>query len=96
MRIRCIIRRAAGSSQTLDGITYHWNDANDHVCEVENVAHAQRLLDVPESWREEPGAVTVITPAAEGEAADEVVAETAKPRRGRPRKAAPAAEGEAA
>lgn len=96
MRIRCIIRRAAGSSQTLDGITYHWNDANGHVCDVENAEHAQRLLDVPESWREEPGAVTAATPAAEGEADDEVVAETVKPRRGRPPKATPAAEGEAA
>lgn len=50
MKIRCIIRRKAGSSQTIDGVTYRWNDQNDHVCEVVHEAHAERLLAHPESW----------------------------------------------
>lgn len=51
MKIESTIRRKAGSSQTIDGVTYHWNEANGHVCEVENPEHAQMLLAHPEGWR---------------------------------------------
>jgi hypothetical protein len=51
MKIESIIRRKAGSSQTIDGITYRWNQANGHVCEVENPEHAKILLSHPEGWR---------------------------------------------
>lgn len=44
MKIRILIRRKAGSSFVIDGETYLWNDANDHVCEVKNAEHAKRLL----------------------------------------------------
>jgi hypothetical protein len=76
MKIRCIIRRKAGSSQTIDGVTYRWNDQNDHVCEVANDAHAEKLLAHPESWVAE-GAV---------ETGEEGAQTSEKPTRGRRRK----------
>lgn len=51
MKIESVIRRKAGSSQTIGGITYHWNDKNGHVCEVEDPEHAKILLSHPEGWR---------------------------------------------
>jgi len=51
MKIESIIRRKAGSSQTIGGITYHWNDQNGHVCEVDDPEHADILLSHPEGWR---------------------------------------------
>lgn len=51
MKIESVIRRKTGSSQTIGGITYHWNQANGHVCEVDNPEHAKILLSHPEGWR---------------------------------------------
>lgn len=51
MKIKSVIRRKAGSSQTIGGITYHWNEQNGHVCEVEDPEHAEILLSHPEGWR---------------------------------------------
>ena len=79
MRIKSIIRRKAGSSQTIDGVTYRWNDANGHVCDVENEAHAALLLAIPSGWV-----------AAEDvqDDADQAVEDAPQeaPKRGRPRK----------
>ena len=44
MNIKLLIRRAAGSTVELGGVTYVFNDANDHACEVENEDHALHLL----------------------------------------------------
>lgn len=51
MKIESVIRRKAGSSQTIGGITYHWNEQNGHVCEVDDPGHAEILLSHPEGWR---------------------------------------------
>lgn len=53
MKIRNTIRRKAGSSQTIDGVTYRWNEQNDHVCVVDNPAHAEKLLSL-KGWEVEP------------------------------------------
>lgn len=44
MNIKLLIRRAAGSTVELGGVTYAFSDANDHTCEVENEDHARHLL----------------------------------------------------
>lgn len=94
MKIRCKIRRKLGSSQTLDGVTYHWHDGNDHTCEVDDPAHAERLLSFPESWEEVPGAPAKSpsrAPAApgttEGDGGEGEKSATTAPRRGGRRKA---------
>lgn len=44
MKIKLLIRRVAGSTVELGGVTYAFSDANDHTCEVENEDHARHLL----------------------------------------------------
>lgn len=52
MLIRCKIKRKAGTNTTIDGTTYSFTpDAHgEHVCEVTNEAHIQRLLLIPEGY----------------------------------------------
>lgn len=95
MKIRNTIRRKAGSSQTIDGVTYRWNDENDHVCEVDNPAHANKLLSL-KGWEAEneggsPGETQPSAdPAEQGQGDDAGQAEDSaaqKPVRGRRKKA---------
>lgn len=74
MKIRILIRRKAGSSFFIDGETYLWNDANDHVCEVSNAEHAKYLLSFPHYVQADPVGKAVSDPGAD---APEVKAEKA-------------------
>lgn len=51
--IECKIRREKGTTVELDKNTYKFKPGKDgaHVCEVENPAHIQRLLMVPEAYK---------------------------------------------
>lgn len=77
MKIKLLIRRAAGSTVELDGVAYTFNEANDHTCEVDDENHARRLL-------EQKPAVFV-----EADAVASKAAEADKPAGGRKKKAAP-------
>lgn len=46
MKIRLLIRRKDGSSVTLSGTTYRFNDENDHVAIVDDESHAEHLLNI--------------------------------------------------
>lgn len=57
MKIRCKIMRSGGSripmpGPTPEGIEYHFcpNNMGDHVAEVEDLAHIQRFLSIPEGY----------------------------------------------
>lgn len=76
MKIESIIKRKAGSTVTLGAETYRFNDANEHICEVDNETHAELLLSIPSGFRLAPG-------EPEPTEGDEVV----KPARGRKKKA---------
>lgn len=79
MKIEILIRRKAGSTVVLDDETYAWNDANGHVCEVNNAEHAKRLLSFPHFVKADPAGKVVSDPGAN---APEVKADKAprKPR----------------
>lgn len=74
MKIKLLIRRATGSTVEMDGVTYVFNAANDHTCEVDNDEHAQRLLD------QEPHVFVESDPAAK------TASEVQKPAGGRKKK----------
>ena len=80
MKIESIIKRQQGSTVTLGDQTYRWNAGNGHVCEVEDPAHADRLLAVKEGFRV----------AEEG---GDPAPEATKPAGGRKKKAAATEEG---
>lgn len=50
-KIQSKIRRAAGSTVTLDNETYVFNNANDHTAVVEDPLHIERLLSITEGFR---------------------------------------------
>ena len=50
-KIQSKIRRAAGSTVTLDNKTYVFNNANDHTAVVEEPLHIERLLSITEGFR---------------------------------------------
>lgn len=52
MRIESIIKRATGSSVTLGDKTYRFVPSENHICEVEDKSHAERLLSIKEGFRE--------------------------------------------
>lgn len=58
MKIQSIIRRKNGTTVDLGGTVYFFSPANDHVCDVENEAHAERFLSIKEGFRpvEQPNA----------------------------------------
>lgn len=80
-RILCKIRRKAGSSVMLGETTYRWNDANGHVCDNVEDAHAAVLLAVPEAFIEAPEA-----PASANQFTHDAADQTAeeKPERKKP------------
>lgn len=53
MQIESIIRRKNGTRVTLDRTEYHFtpNEEGAHVADVENDAHIQRFLSVPEGFK---------------------------------------------
>lgn len=54
MKIESILRREGGSRITMGGVEYHFAPGEDgrHVCEVGDEGHAERLLAIPEGFRE--------------------------------------------
>lgn len=52
MKIESIIKRASGSSVTLGDKTYRFDPSENHVCEVEDEIHVERLLSIKEGFRE--------------------------------------------
>lgn len=50
MKIKCTIFREQGNSQPMGDQIYHWNTENNHVCEVNDPAHIERLLAIPEAY----------------------------------------------
>lgn len=50
-KIQSKIRRAVGSTVTLDDKTYVFNNANDHTAVVEDPLHIERLLSITEGFR---------------------------------------------
>jgi hypothetical protein len=42
-----LIRRKGGSNTQIDGVTYSFNDENDHTADVENEDHIRWFLSVP-------------------------------------------------
>lgn len=47
MRIKNLIRRKGGSNTQIDGVTYSFNEENDHAADVENEDHIRWFLSVP-------------------------------------------------
>lgn len=54
--IQCLLIRQGGTKVELEGSTYHFHPANDpagqgrHICFVDNKAHAQRFMQIPEAY----------------------------------------------
>lgn len=44
MKIKLLIRRKSGSTVTLCGVNYLFNDANDHTADITDEKHASQLL----------------------------------------------------
>lgn len=53
MDIECILKREGGSKIDLDGTTYHFkpNTVGAHVADVEDKAHRNRFLAIPEGYQ---------------------------------------------
>ena len=54
MKIELIIRREGGTSVDVGGTTYLFAPGDDerHVCVVEDEKHIEKLLSIPEGYRE--------------------------------------------
>lgn len=54
--IQCLLIRQGGTKVELEGSAYHFHPGNDpagqgrHICFVENKAHAQRFMQIPEAY----------------------------------------------
>ena len=71
--VECILIRAGGTRAEVGGIDYHFSPKNDpagagrHVCQIENTAHVQRFLSIPEGYKlaeDLPSPVAAITTPA--------------------------------
>lgn len=65
MLIRCKIERKNGSTTTMDGITYHFQQAGprgEHVAEVSNKKHIARFLAIAEAYEIVDGAAGELPP----------------------------------
>lgn len=53
MKIECVLKRDKGTRVELDGLEYHFEVLDDgaHVAEVEDKAHIDRLLGIPEGYK---------------------------------------------
>lgn len=53
MLMQCKLIRDGGTVIELEGKEYHFkpNAAGDHVCEIDDESHVDRLLDIPEGYR---------------------------------------------
>lgn len=64
MKIECTLKRQGGTVIDLFGQTYHFqpDDSGSHVADVEDEQAIQRLLDIPESFRQFTGPAPVQLP----------------------------------
>ena len=53
MKIECILNREGGTLAEIDGVEYHFAPQADgpHVAEIEEAAHIERFLAMPEGYR---------------------------------------------
>ena len=53
MKIECVLKRQNGTVAEIDGINYHFAPQVDgaHVAVIEEVAHIERFLAIPEGYR---------------------------------------------
>lgn len=53
MKIQCVLTREGGTKAEIDGLEYHFEPLDDgaHVAEVENEAHIDRFLGIPEGYK---------------------------------------------
>ncbi|AFN39122.1 hypothetical protein G167_gp32 [Burkholderia phage BcepMigl] len=68
MKIECILHRKGGTVVDMPGKTYHFEPQDDgrHIANVENEAHIERFLRVPEAYRiaRTPGAEAIESDAS--------------------------------
>lgn len=53
MKVQCVLAREGGTKAEIGGIEYHFEPLADgaHVAEVENEAHIDRFLGIPEAYK---------------------------------------------
>lgn len=53
MKIECLLKRENGTVAEIDGVEYHFAPQADgsHVAEIEETAHIERFLAMPEGYR---------------------------------------------
>lgn len=53
MKIECILKRQGGTHVDMGGVVYHFAPQPDgaHVADIEDNAHIQRFLGIPEGYR---------------------------------------------
>lgn len=53
MKLECILKRNGGTIAEIGGVDYHFSEQADgaHVADVEETAHIERFLAIPEAYR---------------------------------------------